>query len=145
MQTKAGVKPKRVIHENSLKNLIPPKKGECRNPNGAPRYKFAKEMLQTLLIEKAKKNGEEMDFSILEVIHKAQIKRAAQGDTRAYTEILNRIEGKPIERQIVINTNEQMLKEMNDDERREAYEKYKLYANTIGIDLRANDEDDEEE
>ena len=116
-------------------NLIPyqMKKGTTLNPNGAPKYKLSKEALKELLLLKATKNGEDSETLVFDVLHQAQIKRAANGDTRAYSEIMNRIEGKPIERISVTSTHEDQLLALSDEEKSEVFLQLKELQREHGI------------
>ena len=40
---------KRVMHPNSLANLIPIKPGECLNPGGRPKYKPITDKIKSIL------------------------------------------------------------------------------------------------
>ena len=120
--------------EKRLLNLRPPfEKGTSGNPNGAPKYKLSKEALKELLLLKATKNGKDSETLVFDVLHQAQIKRAANGDTRAYSEIMNRIEGKPIERISVTSTHEDQLLALSDEEKSEVFLQLKELQRAHGI------------
>lgn len=78
-----------AVNEKSLKNLIPAKKGEVRNPNGAPK-KLPE--LDKLLADVL---GEEKDgLTAAEAILKALRAKASKGDIRAAEVLLDRAYGK---------------------------------------------------
>ena len=85
------------------RNVCPPrwKKGESGNPAGKkPGTKSAKTILKKFLsMEKNILNplsDEFEDMSIAEIMHLKQIASALQGDLAAYKEILDRMEGKSV-------------------------------------------------
>ena len=87
------------MNENSLKNIIPPKKGEIRNPNGRPKGSInSKKLLEKWLsIEIDGKNpfdGSAEKFTVAEFLHLKQIERAKNGDLASYKEIMDRLEGR---------------------------------------------------
>ena len=80
-------------------NLIPPKKGEVRNPNG--RGKGVKNsrtrLLRLLELTQNLTNpitGEVEGFTVLEQLDMQQIIKARKGDLGSYREILDRLEGR---------------------------------------------------
>lgn len=80
-------------------NLIPPKKGEVRNPNGRPKGSLnTKTILQRFLnLEMEQKNPftKELEkMSVLELMNLKQIANALEGDLPAFKEIIDRYEGK---------------------------------------------------
>lgn len=90
------------------KNLKPFPPGVSGNPNGRPKgVENSKTRLTRLLaLTKKKPNpvtGKLEDFSILELMDAALVKKALTGDTKAYQEILDRYEGKAVQKNI--NTN----------------------------------------
>jgi len=117
----------------NLQNLKPAQKGDIRNPNGAPKYKLSKEALKELLLLKATKDGKDSETLVFDVLHQAQIKLAANGNTRAYSEIMNRIEGKPIERISVTSTHEDQLLALSDEEKSEVFLQLKELQRAHGI------------
>lgn len=81
-------------------NLIPPKKGEIRNPNGRPKgIPNSKTRMRRLLeLTQDLKNpvtGEVEGFSVMEQIDMKLIQKARSGDLPAIRELLNRLEGLP--------------------------------------------------
>ena len=87
--------------EKQKANLIPPEKGEIRNPNGRPLgSKNTKTILERFLnLEMKQKNPftQEMeDMSVLELMNLKQIANALEGDLQAFKEIIDRHEGKVI-------------------------------------------------
>lgn len=82
-------------------NLKPPKFGEVRNPNGRPLgSKNTKTILEKFLnVEMKQKNpftkiDEQM--TVLELMNLKQIANALEGDLAAYKEIIDRHEGKVV-------------------------------------------------
>jgi hypothetical protein len=69
-------------------NLIPPVKGERRNPHGRPKLPDLKAAIAKVLAEE--KDG----MDALEAILKAQRAKAAKGDTRAAEFLMDRGYGK---------------------------------------------------
>lgn len=98
------------MKENSgHKNIIPPVKGEIRNPNGRPiGSKNTKTILERFLnLEMKQKNPftQEMEeMTVLELMNLKQIANALEGDLQAFKEIIDRHEGK-IKQQTDITTN----------------------------------------
>ena len=90
------------MNEKSLKNMIPAKKGEIRNPNGRPKGSVNSKtvLLRFLELRKTIKNpfadDNEEEFSVMELINLKQIANALDGDIHAYREIMDRTEGKVI-------------------------------------------------
>ncbi|MGZ5283722.1 MAG: DUF5681 domain-containing protein [Bacteroidia bacterium] len=79
-----------AINKNSLANLKPAKKGEVRNPKGAPqKLPELKDALENILASPTGKASE------LEAILRAIINKAKKGDVRAAEFILDRFYGKP--------------------------------------------------
>lgn len=81
-------------------NLIPPVKGEVRNPKGRPkgipnsktRYKRFLELIETA---KNPVSGQEENMTVLEIMDLQMIAKARKGDAKAYEIIMDRLEGKP--------------------------------------------------
>jgi hypothetical protein len=81
-------------------NLKPFPKGVSGNPKGAPKgvQQSKKRFLRFLEVLQNMKNpitGEMEDISLIERMDLAQFHKALKGDTRAYQEIMDRLEGKP--------------------------------------------------
>ena len=80
-------------------NMIPPKKGEVRNPNGRPK---GSQNVKTILnkffnCEMEQKNPftQEIEkMSVLELMNLKQIANALDGDLSAFKELIDRYEGK---------------------------------------------------
>ncbi len=81
----------------SLANLVPPEKGEIRNPKGRGNSKNTKTILEKFLnLEMQQKNPftqEVEKMSVLELMNLKQIANALEGDLAAYKELINRHEG----------------------------------------------------
>lgn len=80
-------------------NLIPAKKGEIRNPNGRPKGvpNTKTRLKRLLLLMSAAENpatGEVEQFTQAEQMDIAMIRQAKQGDVKAYTALLDRLEGR---------------------------------------------------
>lgn|SRR3990167_875455 len=76
-------------------NLIPPVKGERRNPNGRPN---GQRNYATIYREALRKIGETQDMTpeqIEELIEQVGLKKALQGDFKFFEDIRSRIHGKP--------------------------------------------------
>lgn len=74
--------------------------GESGNPEGPkPGYVQARTVLKRLLAAKGKFlnpfTGEMEEMSMADALHLTQIFKAADGDTRAYEILMDRVEGKP--------------------------------------------------
>ena len=85
---------------NAADNLQPAQPGEVRNPKGrgkgVPNTKTR--LIRLLNLTENLKNPitqEVEGFTVAEQLDLAQIIRARKGDTRAYTAIMDRLEGKP--------------------------------------------------
>ena len=81
-------------------NLIPAQKGEVRNPNGRPKGvpNSKTRLLRILELVQKKRNpvtGEDEEFTIAEQMDLQLIKKALNGDLKAYEILLDRLEGKP--------------------------------------------------
>lgn len=121
-------------HPN-VSNLKPAQKGEIRNPNGAPKYKSAKETLRELLIEEhtIKLNGKEHLSTAGELISRSLIKKAISGDARSAGIIYDRTDGKPTQINIVTSTNEDKLMQLSPEALSEVYKDLKELQREHGI------------
>lgn len=75
-------------------NLKPWSKGVSGNPGGRPKTKPLTEVLQ-LLLEQEAPNSHGRTWGA--VIADALLRRARKGDVRAFAELANRIEGRPLQ------------------------------------------------
>ena len=80
-------------------NLTPFKKGEVANPNGRPKGvpNSKTRLLRLLELVQVKTNpitGEKEEFSVAEQLDLMVLKKAFNGDLKAYQEILDRLEGR---------------------------------------------------
>ena len=97
--------------ENSgHKNIVPPVKGEVRNPNGRPvGSKNTKTILERFLnLEMKQKNPftqEIEQMTVLELMNLKQIANALEGDLQAFKEIIDRHEGKVVAKAEQTNIN----------------------------------------
>jgi hypothetical protein len=83
--------------------LKPWPKGVSGNPGGRPKSKPITEEIESLLEQPAPgRKGQ----TWAEVIADAMIRRAAKGDVRAFVELANRLEGKPVQ---AVNVNRDAL------------------------------------
>lgn len=105
-------------------NLIPPVKGEIRNPNGrkkgipnaATRYK----RLLNIITESANPvTGEMEKYTQAELMDMQIIAKALKGDLQAYKEIMDRLEGKAKEH-VEMDTKANMQVVMHDQARDES-------------------------
>jgi hypothetical protein len=80
-------------------NLTPFKKGEVANPNGRPKGipNSKTRLLRLLELVQVKTNpitGEKEEFTVAEQLDMMVLKKAFNGDLKAYQEILDRLEGR---------------------------------------------------
>jgi len=92
-----------AVSKKSIDNLQPPEKGEVRNPNGRPvGSKNTKTILERFLnLEMKQKNPftqEIEDMTVLELMNLKQIANALEGDLAAFKEIIDRHEGKVMQK-----------------------------------------------
>jgi len=104
-------------------NLIPPKKGEVRNPNGKkPGTLNSKTILKRWLkLEEEITNpitGNKEKMSQLDIITLMQLSKARKGELASYKELLDRYEGKAKET-VDMNTTANMQVVMHDQARNE--------------------------
>ena len=109
------------------KNIIPPIKGEVRNPNGRPvGSKNTKAILERFLnLEMKQKNPftqEIEQMTVLELMNLKQIANALEGDLAAFKEIIDRHEGKVMAKTEQTNINidagkltDEEIKKINDN------------------------------
>ena len=111
--------------------------GTVLNPNGRPKYKFIKDIFNVLLNEevnvKDSNTGEAMRLNRAELMAMAQVRKAANGDTRAFQAVIDRLEGRPIERLSVTTTYEDQLLALSDEEKSEVYKELQLLKKEHGI------------
>ena len=110
--------------------------GTVLNPLGRPKYKFIKDIFNVLLNEEVNvtdSTGQKMKINRAELMAMAQVKRAANGDTRAFQAVIDRIEGKPIERISVTSTHEDQLLALSDEEKSEVFLQLKELQREHGI------------
>ncbi len=80
-------------------NLKPFQPGQSGNPSGKPKgATHSSTRLKRILelVQKARNpvTKEDEDFTVLELMDMKQIDKALKGDTKAYAEIIDRLEGK---------------------------------------------------
>jgi hypothetical protein len=80
-------------------NIIPPKKGEVRNPKGKPkgtlnRSTLLKKWLAVQMDIKRPDTGDKEKMQLFDAITLAVIQKALKGDINAYKEIMDSIHGK---------------------------------------------------
>lgn len=91
-------------------NIIPPKKGEVRNPKGKPkgtlnRATIAKQWLAAMESAKNPITGEDERLTQEDIITLAQIKKARKGDANAYKALMDSCYGRPAQTIDSSNTN----------------------------------------
>lgn len=107
-------------------NLIPPKKGEVRNPKGRGNSLNTKTILERFLnLQMKQKNPftqEIENMSVLELMNLKQIANALEGDLAAYREMIDRYEGKVMAKAELVNLNidagkltDEEIKRINDN------------------------------
>jgi len=122
----------------NTKGLKPPIAGEpSRNPLGRPKYKFIKDIFNVLLNEEVNvtdsSTGQRMNLNRAELMAMSQVKKAVNGDTRAFQAIIDRLEGRPIERLSVTTTYEDQLLALSDEEKSEVYKELQILKKAHGI------------
>lgn len=92
------------ITEKSIKNLRPPKKGEIRNPKGRGKGTLNSKTVAIkwlAVLEKAKnpfKGNKPENMSQMDIIVLAQLAKARKGDVSAFNALLDRTEGRPLQK-----------------------------------------------
>ena len=93
---------KKGMNPNSLKNLIPPKKGEIRNPKGRPKGQVnisttLKKMLGSSLKTQNPLTGKESTQTLRMILTRKLMQMAIKGDLKSIKEIFDRVDGKAIQ------------------------------------------------
>jgi hypothetical protein len=83
-------------------NIIPPQKGEVRNPNGKPkgtknRSTIARKWLETMQNAKNPITGIDENLSQEDLITLAMIHKARKGDVAAYKQLMDSTFGMPMQ------------------------------------------------
>lgn len=87
--------------EEGWKNLTVPKKGEVRNPKGRPKgSKNVKTILKKFL---DKPDTEDPNLSVMEATLLKLIGKARKGDLAALNMLMDRTEGKPVQKNMNAN------------------------------------------
>ncbi len=89
------------VNDKSKANLIPPKKGEVRNPAGKPKGTLNSktvirkwlEMEEEIMDPISKKKVRMTQFDAISL---AQLSKARSGNTQAFNALMDRLEGKPL-------------------------------------------------
>lgn len=121
-----------TVNPKSVKNLIPAKKGEVRNPNGKPKGipNARTRYLRLLTLVQDVKNpvtGEIEKFTVLEQMDMKMFSKALAGDIKAYENIMDRLEGKPqqtVDMNVAVDTRKEILKKygLGEEDVRQAQE-----------------------
>ena len=93
-------------------NIIPPKHGEVRNPNGRPkgsknRSTIARKWLETIQSAKNTITGEDEKLSQEDLMTLALLKKARNGDVAAYKQLMDSGYGMPTQQ--IEHTGEQPI------------------------------------
>ena len=93
-------------------NIIPPQKGEVRNPNGRPkgsknRSTIARKWLETMQTAKNPITGENDKSSQEDLMTLALLKKARNGDVQAYKQLMDSGYGMPTQQ--IEHTGEQPI------------------------------------
>lgn len=104
-------------------NIIPPQKGEVRNPNGKPkgtknRSTIARKWLEVMQDAKNPITGELEKLSQEDLITLAMIHKARKGDVNAYKQLMDSGFGMPTQ-QIDVNTETPIFNGINLDVKNE--------------------------
>ena len=100
--------PKKPYHPGS-ENLIPPKKGEVRNPTGRNQYTWLKELGMQVLEEKLEHGGKKKEFLQL-MLEKLRNEFLDKGNVAAAKELFDRIFGKAHQSVDITTNNESINK-----------------------------------
>lgn len=76
-------------------NLIPPVKGERRNPNGRPKGQRNYETIYREALIQIGKSQDKTPEEIEDLMHKSGLTKAIKGDYAFYRDVLDRLYGKP--------------------------------------------------
>lgn len=115
VQDSGGYYPDRPIGPGNPPRAGQIQKGEVRNPKGYPAGRpQAKTVIKYWLsqeeeIENPLEPGEFVRVSVLDTITLQVIKRARKGDIAAYRELVDRIEGKPVQSTKLLNAQDKLL------------------------------------
>lgn len=106
--------------EKQKENLKPAQAGEPgRNPNGRPKGSLNSKTIIAKWMKAKEKikhpiTGEEVKLTQLDIITLGQLKEARGGNTQAFNALLDRLEGKPMQKQEV--TQRTIVVEIQDEE-----------------------------
>lgn len=95
-------------------NLIPPKKGEIRNPNGRPKGSqnsktILNKFLESGIVQVNPFTKVEENMTVKELLNLVIIKKGLEGDLNSYKEILDRTEGKLSEQKDINITSDKAI------------------------------------
>lgn len=114
-----------------VQNLKPWPKGVSGNPGGRPKKKLISDELERLLQEEAPGGTGKTWAS---VIAESLLRQAAKGDVRAISELVNRVEGKPLQAVNLDVNSSSEIDSMTDEELRqrltELWEELRVQMNT---------------
>jgi septum formation inhibitor-activating ATPase MinD len=110
-----------MANNENLKKRVPFTKDDPRiNRKGAPKgvqqskTRFLK-FLEVMVNMKNPITGEMEDISLIERMDLAQFHKALKGDTRAYQEIMDRLEGKSVQHNIIEEVEKPIFKQIDLD------------------------------
>lgn len=95
LQKSGAIKKRTQTNKNSLKNLKPFKKGKSGNVSGGPKGERLSTQIRRALSEIAAKGKGGKEYTHGEIILKALLKKAGNGDARSIELLYDRLEGKP--------------------------------------------------